>query len=262
MTLNELKAISKLQQKKFRETEQKFIVEGEHLVYECLNSAHYSDKILRVIIRTDYNNENLLNDIKQRNIQIEVIDTKSFGKMSDTENPQGILAIASVNKDVNIINTKSEINAPDSLIIALEEINDPGNLGTILRTAWWFNVDLILLYNCVEIFNPKVVRASQGAVFNVNYKTTQDLKEDLLKYTSSHKIMITSLDCSKNINDIYFRINKNAVIVFGNEANGVSNDLKTIKEFENIKIPGYTNCESLNVATSVGICLYAYRQKI
>ncbi|MBI5402378.1 MAG: RNA methyltransferase [Ignavibacteriae bacterium] len=248
MNNEELKNIAKLKQKKFRDESGQFLIEGAHLIDECNKSKYYKRNIIKIILRTDFKDERLLGRL--RHIESEYLSPKDFNKISETENPQGIIAVTG--KADNLPHHEGKI------ICALDNINDPGNLGTILRTCWWFGIENVITgRDSVEVFNSKVIRASQGAVFNLLIKEKVNLKEELIgKSNEGYTVLLTDLSAINSISNTTFGKDKKYVIVFGNEANGISKGIKEIPEFEKIKIDSYTKCESLNVASSAAIILH------
>ena len=143
----------------------------------------------------------------------------------------------------------------------MDNINDPGNLGTIIRTCYWFDVDeIIISKQSVELFNSKVIRASQGALFNIAIKENIDLTKELNKLSSEgYQIFLADSYGKKLLSDLNFDSDECVVFVFGNEAHGLSKALKKSKSFNTIRIKRITDCESLNVGVSVGIFLNSYR---
>lgn len=250
MTKNELSYYKNLlKDRKFRSEEKKFIIEGEHLIEEAVSSKYYSNSIEKIYVRKDFDDKNLLDKISE--YDIEYLSSKEFDKISDTVNSQGISAILKINNKISLKNS-------GNIILALDKVSDPGNLGTILRTAYWFGVELILLSNdSVDVYNPKTVRASQGAVLNVLVKTGLDLIEDLKNY-SDYKIFLTDLSAKKCIEEVNLTKSDKIILVFGNEAAGISKELLD-ENYEKIKIKGYSNCDSLNLSISAGIMLYYFR---
>lgn len=252
MTNEELKYYSKLKQKKYRDECKEFLIEGIHLTEECLKSKFYKKNINKVFIRKDFKDENILK--KLNGIDLEIINISEFNKLSETENSQGI--ICAVHKQENLPSQNNKI------ICALENINDPGNLGTIFRICWWFGVDNVLISkDSVDVFNAKVIRASQGAIFNLLIKDKINLPEELIKLSqSNYEFIITDLHTKNSLSNFKFDKEKNYILVFGNEANGISNDIKNIPHTTAIKIDSYTNCESLNVASSAAIIFYELKK--
>jgi len=242
-----LKYYVKLKQKKYREENKEFLIEGTHLIDECQKSKYYKKNIVKVLVRNDFKDERLLGRL--RHVDTEYVSARDFQKLSETENSQGIIGVVQMSS--NIPEQKGKI------ICALDNLNDPGNLGTILRTCWWFGVENVLIgKDSVEVFNSKVIRASQGAIFNLIIKEKLNLKEELLKLRESgFDVLLADLSAKQSLSEMKFRKNNNYVLVFGNEANGISKELKNTEEFGRIKIDSYTNCESLNVASSAAIIL-------
>lgn len=246
----DIKYYSSLKQKKYREESGKFLIEGFHLIEECLNSSYHLDLI---ILRDDIElNEYpvISKKIKDKKIKIELLLLQSFTKLSETENSQGIIGVVS-KKISQTEKSKAKI------IIALDRITDPGNLGTILRTAYWFGVELILVSgNSVDIYNSKTIRASQGAIFHTDVRENTDLLSRLNEFKDNgYKVYLLTPKGTDNLKGI----NKGAksVFVFGNETDGISEELFN-SGFHLLKIEGFTDCESLNVAVSTAIVLYEF----
>ncbi len=250
-----LKDFRKLLQKKYRKEEQKFIVEGTRLVTEVLNSDW---TIAALLVSSDYLSKEASKDIihraKERKITIYEIAEQDIRKLSETVTPQGILAIVEM-KEFEL-NKVSKTLDHSSIIVALENIADPGNVGTILRTCDWFGVDAVLLNRtCADIYNPKVVRATMGALFHLPVYPEVDLA-DVFRKEKHHgfNVVATAVGEGKFIKSRP-RLGKLA-LVFGNEANGISPELKEIAN-EIVTIPQFGKAESLNVAVSCGIILSA-----
>ena len=256
MTNKELKYYENLKRKIFRDSEGYFLIEGVHLIEECLNSKYYNESLKKLILQKGFSNKELLEKInsKIRNIDTAYLDKNKFKKLTDTENSQGIIGIVEKTKPIVKAGNKK-------LIVALENLNDPGNLGTILRTCFWFNVDEILISrNSVELFNSKVIRATQGALFNLIIHEEQNLANELRKlYGKGFEIYLTDSEGKFELSEMNFKKKNNFVFVFGNEANGISKELKQNKNFNTLRIKRNTNCESLNVGVSVGIILNSVR---
>ena len=256
VTKAELKYYSSLNQKKYRDIEDKFPIEGDHLIEEILQSKYYKNKLEKIFISKEYNNEDILTSLKNSNIPLERLDKKDIEKLSDTKTPQGIVGVVNKNHETK----------PDaaSLIVALDEINDPGNLGTIIRTCYWFNVDeLILSAGTADIFNPKVIRSSQGAIFNLAIRTGVDLGEYLDNSSNNGwKVYLTLLNSTQSVSETQFSKEGKYIFVFGNESNGISKNIASNSSLRSVKIPSYSGCKSLNVGISVGIVLNEFRNKV
>ncbi|MCI0472312.1 MAG: RNA methyltransferase [Ignavibacteria bacterium] len=248
LTNNDFKLIKSLHLKKFRDKHGLYIIEGRHLVEEFFNSGIPSRKIKFAVATAEYKDDLHLGKI---NDKVYYLSESDFGRLSETKNPQGILLVS------EIFTNKPSLN---SHVIALDNINDPGNLGTIIRNSYWFNtVDLIVGKNSADVFNSKTIRASQGAVFHTAMKINVNLEDELVSLSKKgYKIILTTMDGEK-LSSYKFRSDKRYAFVFGNEANGINRKLTDNKLFEKVRIEGFSKCESLNVAVASGIMLYYFR---
>ena len=183
------------------------------------------------------------------------VTKKIFEYITEVKTPQGILAI--IKKESN----ENNIDYSQDIIVALDGIQDPGNLGTILRTVDSVGLNQILVSkDTADCYNPKVVRSTMGAIFRVKVIECEDL-EKTLKEMKKHKysILTTSLQTENSIYDIKY---KKDVIVIGNEANGVTEKIQNLAD-KKVKIPMLGKTESLNASVATGVILYEYvRQKI
>lgn len=215
-----IKEIKKLKEKKYRK--EKFIVEGTKMIEEAIQ---YKANIEFVVYSEKFDISNInLNGIKT----IEVTEN-IFNTLTEVVSPQGILAV--VQKDANSTN----IDYSNDFIIALDGIQDPGNLGTIIRTADATNLkQIIVSKDTVDTYSPKVIRSTMGAIFRVNVIEVENLKQELQNMKNEgFKIITTSLQADKSIYDIEY---KKSVVVIGNEANGVSDEVYEVSN-ERVKIP-------------------------
>ena len=248
-----IKNIRKLKEKKYRDIENSYIIEGIKLIKEAIDEkANIKQIVMCEEFSDDEVDKDTLFELARHNI-INV--TKNvFNLITDVKTPQGIIAV--VEKKQN-----KDANYKEDIIIALDDIQDPGNLGTILRTVDSANLkQVIVSKNTVDVYNPKVVRSTMGAIFRINIVEADDLKEELEKAKSrNYKVMVTSLNAKKNIYDADF--NKK-VIVIGNEANGVSKEIQDMAD-EKVIIPMLGKTESLNASVATSIMVYEYvRRKI
>ena len=246
ITKNELKYFASLNQKKFRRLEKKFLAEGVKIVYEGISSGFPCEIVLAT---NDFiiGNDELINVIKHRYIRLEEIKNQDFEKISDTKSPQGIAAV------FEALETKFEQDkfTKGNIIVYLDNISDPGNAGTILRTCDWFGVKSVLLSrNSADYLNPKVIRSSMGSIFHLNILENADKYLQLLK-EKGFKIISSDLN-GKNI----FKFNQpgKVVLVLSNESSGPSPEILRMAE-EKITIPGKGKAESLNVASAAAIIL-------
>lgn len=257
LTQKELKYYSSLLHKKYRHEYQKFLVEGIILIREAINSNYRCEIIISSHLYAQKNNDELV-DLKNKNLRTEIINQNLFEKLCDTKTPQGIIGVF-LSPDINL-NLRKEVLKKEKLIVALENISDPGNLGTIIRNCDWFGVKNILLSpECAEVFNPKVIRASSGSLFHISFYETvnfYDTLNDLKK--SGFKIYCTDLE-GKNIYDL--KLSDKSIIVFSSEAHGPSDDLLKISDLK-ITIPRFGKAESLNVASASAVVLSELLKKM
>ncbi len=244
LTKAQIKSIANLGLKKFRNIENKFLIEGERAVRDGLNSGYNYELIL---VTKEYLDKNP-NYLKE-NKKVEILNNNDFQKISGTVNPQGIAAVFL--KPVQNENWMNEIKT--DLVVCLDCVTDPGNVGTIIRNCDWFGIREIILGNsCADLFNPKTIRASMGAIFNTNVFKSNNLSEDLKNLkTKSYKIISATLE-GKNIFD--YKQREKLIVILGNEANGISNEILNISD-EFVTIPKKGAAESLNVANASAVIL-------
>ena len=279
-----VKEIRKLKEKKYRKD--KFIVEGIKMLEEAINENASIDLI---VIREGIDLKGTISNLFEKNNNGEaknknVLDKISktitvtenvFNTLTDVVSPQGVLAVINKKstelesdtkeegilndkdanvKEIDIVNNK--INMSADYIIALDGIQDPGNLGTIIRTADSANLkQIIVSKNTVDAYSPKVIRSTMGAIYRVNVIEAENLTETLKKLQNKgFKVVVTSLDTNTGIYDISY--NK-SVVVIGNEANGVSKEIQELAD-EKVKIPMLGKTESLNASVATGIMIYEY----
>jgi len=237
LSKNYIKLITSLSQKKYRLKHKLFVVEGVKVVQEFLNSSYELD----IVFSSD-------TDFSSTNKFIEVTD-QELKKISSLKNPNKVLAIFKIPNQINPI--------MGGLILALDSINDPGNLGTIIRLCDWFGIEQLVCSNeTVDCFNSKVVQASMGSLTRVAVSYL-----DLKKYlqNASAPIFIADMD---GLNVYKTKLPDSALLVLGNEANGISDDIKQLVTTK-ITIPRYgafQQTESLNVATASAILLSEFRR--
>jgi len=237
LSKNHIKLITSLSQKKYRQKHKLFVVEGVKVVQEFLNSSYE----LEIVFSTD-------TDFSSTNKFIEVTD-QELKKISSLKNPNKVLAIFKIPNQINPIT--------DGLILALDSINDPGNLGTIIRLCDWFGIEQLVCSNeTVDCFNSKVVQASMGSLTRVAVSYL-----DLKKYLQNALAPIFLADID-GLNVYKTKLPDSAVLVLGNEANGISDEIKQLVTTK-ITIPRYgafQQTESLNVATASAILLSEFRR--
>jgi len=236
---NQIKTITGLQQKKFRKHDKLFFAEGIKVVQELLNSNFE----LHHLYTTDVFFRGIAAD------KVTLITTDELKKISALTTPQACLALFTI---------PDEKPVPDTgLIVALDDVRDPGNLGTIIRLCDWFGIShLVCSQQCVDSYNPKVVQATMGSLARVNVVYT-----DLQQYLAKTKLPVygTFMDGSNIYKEA---MPQNGIIVMGNEANGISAEIGALAT-QRIAIPRFGNLqqtESLNVATAAAIILSEFRR--
>lgn len=233
----QVKNWTKLKMKKYRLKANKFLIEGEHLVTEAHNSNW---NIVEIIIQ----NGTAVPDFV-RNYTASTVTDNVFHHITDTKTPQGIAAV------VEMV-THEWMN--HNKVLMLDAIQDPGNLGTIIRTADAVGFEAVIIgNNSVDVYNDKVVRSTQGSLFHIPV-----YQEDLLAtipklQKEGFSVWATSLDESRPYKEI--NLSKKIGLLLGNEGNGVDKSLIQLADY-NVKIPIYGKAESLNVSVAAGILMY------
>lgn len=250
-----IKHIKKLSDKKYRDQNNCYIIEGIKIVEEAIQEKVLIEKI--IICEELINTLEISNDLMCEITKYDCIyvTEKIFKTLTQVMNPQGILAVINKNKE------DAQIKYDEDIIVALDDIQDPGNLGTILRTVDSIGIkQIIVSKGTADVYNPKVVRSTMGAIFRVKIIETENLKETIeIIRKNGYQLLVTSLQTQNSVYDIDY--NKK-IIVIGNEAKGVSPEIQNIAD-ERIRIPMLGKTESLNASVATGIILYEYvRQKL
>ena len=238
---NQLKLITSLSQKKYRQKHLLFIAEGVKVVNELLNSSF---EIESLFCTDDF--ETTISKEK-----ITAISETELKKISTLKSPNKVLGIFKIPEEKQLQN--------NGLIIALDAINDPGNLGTIIRLCDWFGVSqLVCSKDTVDCYNQKVVQASMGSLTRISIHYT-----DLKDYLSENSL--PSFIADMNGENVYRTVlPKEGILIMGNEANGVSEEIKRLIQ-HTISIPRFgetQETESLNVATATAILLSEFKRSV
>lgn len=246
-----IKEIKSLYRKKDRIKNKSFIIEGIKMIEEAIDTNYpikniiYTDQLLKI-----KDGEILFEKIKGLD-NIIYVPNNIFKEISDTENPQGVLGIGKFQyKELREIKSKERL-----FLLFLDEVQDPGNMGTIIRTADAFNSDgIIVTDGCVDPYNPKVVRATMGSIFRVPLYYTSDGIQELKKLKDMDiRLYSTSLVGSMPIYEADF--NEGFILIIGNESNGVSEEIFSLSD-KLIKIPMPGGAESLNAGVAASIIMY------
>ena len=238
-----IKNYIKLKSKKYRDLTNSFIVEGEHLVLEAYRAGLLEEIILEQssVFPIDLPNE--------RKVYVPQV---ILDKISDVENPPYVMGLC---------RKKEESDNLGSRILMLDGVQDPGNLGTILRSSKAFNVDTVVLnLDTVDLYNPKVIRATQGMFFHMNV-VRRDLVDEINKLKSEEiPIYVTRVEYGEDIRYLKSKDKRKFALVMGNEGKGVREEIKDLAD-KYIYIEMNDMVESLNVGVATSILLYELQDK-
>lgn len=252
LSKNKIKLIQSLNRKKGRDESGLFLVEGNKMVEEALRSDF---KVETLISTPSFLDE--LSALSSRAKELVEADKESIQKASLLQTAQDSMALVRLPA-----NTEPEINSNTGLVLALDFIQDPGNLGTILRIADWFGINTVICSeNTVDAFNPKVVQASMGAIFRINTVYT-NLEKFLAEAVAMQLPVYGTFLDGRNI---YTEpLTPNGIVVLGNEGNGISEPVSRLVT-QKLVIPtfstGKNKPESLNVAIATAICCSEFRRR-
>lgn len=237
-----VKYIQSLSHKKLRDEEGRFIAEGPKIITEFLAHSNFNCAILCAEENWLLENKNLL----EKNLPQNIYET-------DEASLQKISLLKTPNKVVGVFVKKVNAAPPhiiNKLSLMLDDIQDPGNMGTLIRIADWFGIEnIICSKNCVDCYNPKVVQATMGSLARVNIYYTSLL--DFLSENEKISVYAAALD---GVPIIKLKSISEGIIIIGNESKGISEELLSIAT-NKITIPKYGNAESLNAAVAAGIIL-------
>ena len=227
-----VKKYVKLKNKKYRDSEKMYLVETNHLVEEALNHQVLVDLLV------------LENEQVSYNFNYTYVTKEIMKKLSSLE---------TIPKVIGVVKMLEPSNNLGNSILLLDDIQDPGNLGTIIRSSVAFNVSTIVLgLNCVDLYNEKVIRSTQGMLFKINIMRA-DLKEIIANLKKDNYLILgTNVKDGVDVKNI--KVNKYALIMV-NEGKGVKEELLTLCD-KNLYIKMNNNCESLNVSVATSILLY------
>lgn len=247
ISANEIKRVRSLSDKKFRDRYGLFCVEGEKMVDEALRSCFDVETVYRK----------------------DEIGEEQMSRISSLSSPSPVLAVVRKPQDINLSSDAalSDALGQSGLYLALDSIRDPGNLGTILRVADWFGIDAVFAApDTVDVFNPKVVQATMGAIFRVKFHYAEIPALCRAAVSAGGNVYGTFLDGS----DLYEKqLNPGkdspSVIVIGNESNGISDEVAGLVS-DRLYIPPYpkndTGSESLNAAVATAITVAEFRRRM
>lgn len=243
-----------MKQSRTRRQEGVFVVEGWKMVKEALERnlvLHlYSAEREQEHCREE------LNRFSRGNVPVDLMRDNLFSQLSDTVSPQGILGVVRM----PVYEREEIVNQPDAKLLCLENIQDPGNLGTMFRTAEGAGMTgVVLTKGCVDLFNPKVVRSTMGSLFRVPFYVCQDMEEEM-KFMQKQGFCFYAahLQGTKDFTEESYE--GSIGILIGNEANGLSEAVSGLADCK-VKIPMEGELESLNAAVSAALFMYEVRRK-
>lgn len=240
-----------IREKRAKYKHEAFLIEGPHLVEMALAAGILIREVFvseAFMAKLEY--QNIRNKIAKSAVTVFEVPEQVLHRLTDTETPQGIAAIAGyLPKTLNELPCRA-----NPFYVVLDAVQDPGNMGTIIRTADAAGVDaVILLPGCCDAFNPKAIRSTAGSIFTISIVYTEP--ETLLPWLNKRKIHLAVTDANTDKTIFRSDLKEPLAITFGNEAHGISKQLKEAADLV-IAIPILGKAESLNVATSAAICLY------
>lgn len=240
ITKQQIKEIRMLHQKKFRTAAQRFFIEGEKMWEECRQFAPH-------LVDTVFVTKNV-DQALFKGFATEEIEERQMRQLSALKTPNNVFALLHIPKTAQLLPDANNLN------LILDDVQDPGNLGTIIRLAAWYGVrNIFASPQTADCFNPKVVQASMGAVFHVDVFYT-DLQ--VLLAQNKHLPVYGATMEGQNI---YTTTIKNGFLVLGNEGHGISNEIINSLT-THITIPKFGHGESLNVAMAASVFLHEFRR--
>ena len=245
LTKAQIKHLQGLKLKKYRQNYADFVIEGEKLVTEALLENVYPDLF---IATTEWLTQH--RGMLPEGIQVVEATLAEIEKISSLSTPQPVMALVK-KREIS----ESDLQVVNKWVLALDGISDPGNMGTILRTADWFGIDTVLCsHDCVELYNPKVVQSTMGAIFRM-----QVCYLDLAHYLKKTKMpVVGAVLGGESLHDHTF--GRSGILVIGSESHGISPEVLAATTHQ-VTIPAYGRSESLNAAIATGIILHQIRLK-
>jgi len=245
---SQIKLFKSLHNKKFRVAEKQFIIEGHRLIEEALRAKTTFNGIWCTEEYAEKNSE-LLTALKRAKNKWEITSAKSLSQVCDSRNNQGIIALLTLPE-------QTQFKIANSPILLLDNISDPGNMGTILRTAEWFGMENIIFSpKCVDPYNSKVIRSAMGAHFHLN-QIVQDNLIQIIPQLKNEGFSIIGAELD-GVPITEFSPPQKWALVLGNEAHGLSPHIKSLLD-KSVTIPKVGNIESLNVAVASGVILNSF----
>ena len=248
LSKHQIRLFKSLNNKKYRNLEKKFIIEGYRLIQEAFHAKTEFDGVWYT---KEYYQKNtgFITKLKYSKIKCQMTSSKSLSQICDSQNNQGIIALHS-------LPNQSEYKISNSPVLLLDNISDPGNMGSILRTAEWFGIkNIICSPKCVDPYNSKVIRSAMGAHFYL-VQIIQTSLIQLIPQLKNEGFNIIGAEMD-GIDINKFSLPSKWGLVMGNEAHGISSSIKPLLD-KSVTIPKSGNIESLNVAVASGVILSSF----
>ena len=252
LSKEKLKELIKLKTKKGRKTQGKFLIEGLRLCEEVANSDWETGSLLFTgSFQNSLAGKQLLREFERRNVKSIPVKSEVLKKLSDTVTPQGIICVVKIKK----FSWEQVWSESSSTVLALDGIRDPGNVGTLIRTADAFGIDgVILSTDTVELYNPKVVRSTMGSIFHLPIFEEVDLEKTIPRLKKRH-FRTYGTDAKEGEDFDQLDYSTRICLLIGSEAKGLTKRLSRLSD-EIIRIPTGGKAESLNASVAGGILLY------
>lgn len=247
-----IKYAKSLQKKKYRDLEGEYLIEGVKLINEAIaNDISISALFFRNDIHTKKQIDDIINICLNKNIPAYGVDDKPFSDISETETSQGVIAIVKKkNYSMDLLFKKDSYN-----LVILEEVQDPGNVGTIIRTADAFGFDMVILSKgCADVYSGKTIRATMGSLFHIPVITDVELESIINKLNQEEVLTLATTPYEgTSCFDMEYKY-KNAIII-GNESRGISDTLMKHVKLK-VSIPMIGKAESLNASVAASLMMY------
>ncbi|WP_102399947.1 TrmH family RNA methyltransferase [Haloimpatiens massiliensis] len=249
---NIIKEVKKLKDKKHREEKESFLVEGFRFVEEAIKSSFTVEQIF-IVDKCINKWKKMCEDLNLKSKTAIVISEQVLRSISNTDNPQGIIAV--------VKNEKVKINSKEGIYLLADRIQDPGNMGTIIRTAHAVGaLGVIVTKGTVDIYNDKTLRSTMGSIFNIPVIQDRDLTIVKELVSEGFKLVASYLD---NESEDFYKVDlpSKGIFIVGNEGNGISEEIVNMSHIK-VKIPMPGGAESLNASVAASIMMYEFlRQK-
>lgn len=248
-----VKHLRSLKVKKFRDEEKKFVVEGFRLTSEAISSDFEVELLVHTSEFTKSpEHARLVEACRKRKVEVAEVSQRDLDSFAETVTAQGVAALVRQRQyhleDLNPREERPEV------VVALDGVSEPGNAGTIIRTADWFGASAVLMgRGGVELYNPKVVRSTMGSLFHLSIVTDADLNESLKELSDrGFAVIAADVDAKQSYDEI--PIPEKTILIFGNEAHGLSSEISNQIDHR-VMIRRLGKAESLNVGVACGILL-------